>query len=136
MGKRVNKYFAAIDYVDKTLLELSTTNNSVSTASFAGIIGAPVGLACGSADLTFSFIYGISKTFLKTKRKKEANTTKLYNLQKVSLVEQKKISKALPHTEISHEEFALICDKAEKSSKLKEYILTTKRQRGDREKIN
>ena len=49
MSKRLSKYIASFDYFDKSLTVLSITTGSVSIASFATAIGAPVGIA--SANL-------------------------------------------------------------------------------------
>ena len=53
MSKRLSKYIAFCDYFDKSLIVLSATSSSISIASFATVIGTPVGIA--SASLTFTF---------------------------------------------------------------------------------
>ena len=40
--KKLNKYVAAFDYIDKTLIFLSATTGGVSICSFTRIVGAPV----------------------------------------------------------------------------------------------
>ena len=42
MSKRLSKYIAFFEYFDKSLIVLSITTGSVSIASFATVIGAPV----------------------------------------------------------------------------------------------
>ena len=42
MSKRRSKYIASFDYFDKSLIALSVTTGSISIASFATVIGAPV----------------------------------------------------------------------------------------------
>ena len=44
MSKRLSKYIASFDYFDKSLIVLSVTTGSISIASFATVIGVPVGL--------------------------------------------------------------------------------------------
>ena len=44
MSEKLNKYVASFDYVDKSLIVLSVTTGSISIASFATVIGVPVGL--------------------------------------------------------------------------------------------
>ena len=44
MNKRLSKYIASFDYFDKSLNVLSITTGSIFTASFAIVIGAPVGM--------------------------------------------------------------------------------------------
>ena len=54
MSKRLSKYIACCDYLDKFLIVLSATSDSVSIASFATVIGTHVGIASASLSLTFS----------------------------------------------------------------------------------
>ena len=54
MSKRLSKYIASFDYFDKSLIVLSVTTGSISIASFATIIGAPVGIVSASFSLAFS----------------------------------------------------------------------------------
>ena len=68
MSKRISKYIASFDYFDKSLIILSITAGSVSIASFATVIGAPVGIIRASFSLTFSISTGIIKKLLKTTR--------------------------------------------------------------------
>ena len=44
MSKILSKYIASFDYFNKSLIVLSITTGSVSIASFATVIGAPVGI--------------------------------------------------------------------------------------------
>ena len=44
-GKKLSKYVAAFDCIDKILIVLSTTTGGVSICSFTSIVGAPVGIA-------------------------------------------------------------------------------------------
>ena len=57
MSKRLSKYIASFDYFDKSLIALSITTGSVSIASFATIVGAPVGIV----SLAFSISTGFAK---------------------------------------------------------------------------
>ena len=61
MSEKRNKYIAFFDYFDKSLIVLSATSSSISTASFATVIGAPVGIASASFSLAFSTSLGIGK---------------------------------------------------------------------------
>ena len=65
MSKRLSKYIARCDYVDKFLIVLSATSGSVSIASFTTIIGTPVGIASASLSLTFSLSTALVKKLLK-----------------------------------------------------------------------
>ena len=61
MSKRLSKYIASFDYFDKSLIVLSVTTGSISIASFATVIGAPVGMVSASFSLAFSISTGIVK---------------------------------------------------------------------------
>ena len=74
MSKGLSKYFTAFDYFDKTLIILSATSGGVSIASFAGVIGAPVGIASASFSFAFPVITGFIRKLLKTTQ----NETKVY----------------------------------------------------------
>ena len=69
MVKMFSKYISAFDYVYKTLLVLSGTNDGVSIALFATIIGTPVRTKSATPGLVFSISNVISKTLLKTMKK-------------------------------------------------------------------
>ena len=58
MSKRQSKYIASFDYFDKSLIVLSVTSRSVSTASFvnANVVAAPVGIASASLILHFQYL--------------------------------------------------------------------------------
>ena len=53
-SKKLSKYVAAFDYIDKILIVLSATTGGVSICSFTSIVGAPVGIASASFTLIFS----------------------------------------------------------------------------------
>ena len=68
-SKKLSKYIAGFDYIDKILIVLSATTGGVSTILFTTIVGAPVGIA--SASLIFSLTTGIIKNVLNITRKKK-----------------------------------------------------------------
>ena len=71
-SKKLSKYVAAFDYIDKILIALSATTGGVSICSFTSIVGAPVGIASASFTLIFSLTTVITKQLLNiTKKKKE-----------------------------------------------------------------
>ena len=51
MNKRLSKHIPSFDYFDKSLIVLSVTTGSISVASFATLIGAPVGIVSASFSL-------------------------------------------------------------------------------------
>ena len=48
MSKKLSKYIAAFDYIDKTLIVLSKTSGEISIISFTSVIGVPAGIASAS----------------------------------------------------------------------------------------
>ena len=120
MSKRLSKYIASFDYFDKSLIVLSVTTGGISIASFATVIGAPVGLASASFCLAFSISTVIIKKRLKTTRNKEKKHNKIIMLagSKLNSIESK-ISKTLIYNEISHEDFTTIINEKTKYRELK-----------------
>ena len=137
MSKRLSKYIASFDYFDKSLIVLSVTTGSISIASFATVIGAPVGMMSASCSLAFLITTGIVKKLLKTTRikKKKHNKTVMLARSKLNSIESK-ISKALMDNEISHEDFETIINKEKKYRELKQSIRMMNSQRSDADKVN
>ena len=137
IGKRLSKCIASFDYFDKPLIVLSITTSSISIASFATVIGAPVGIASASFSLAFSICRGIIKKLLKTTRNKKKKHNKIVMLARSKLNSiESKISKALMDNEISHEDFETIINEEKKYRELKESIRMMNSQRSNTEKIN
>ena len=63
MSKNLSKYISFFDYFDKSLIALSVTCGSISIASFATVIGAPVGLVSASFSIAFSISTRVLKNF-------------------------------------------------------------------------
>ena len=68
-SKRLSKYIASLDYFDKLLIVLSVTTGSISVASYATVIGTPVGIVSISFSLAFSISTGIIKKAIKNNKK-------------------------------------------------------------------
>ena len=77
MSKKLSKYIAAFDYIDKTLIVLSSTSGGISIISFTSVIGIPAGIAKASFTLIFSLTTRIIKKLLKATRKKEKKHHKI-----------------------------------------------------------
>ena len=96
MSKRLSKYIASFDYFDKLVIVLSVTTSSISIASFANVIGAPVEITSASFSLAFSICTGIVKKLLKTTRSKKKKCNKIVMLARSKLRSiESKISEAL-----------------------------------------
>ena len=123
MSKRLSKYIASFDYFEKSLIVLSVTTGSISIASFATVIGAPVGMMSASCSLAFSITTGFVKKFLKTTRNKKKKHNKIVMLARSKLNNiESKISEALINNEISHEDFMMIINEEKKYRELKESV--------------
>ena len=83
MSKRLSKYIASLDHFNKSLIVLSITTGSISIASFATVIEAPVGIV--SASLAFSISTGTVKKLLKTTRNKKKKHNKIFMLARSKL---------------------------------------------------
>ena len=81
-SKKLSKYVAAFDYIDKILIVLSATTGGVSICSFTSVVGPPVGIAIASFTLIFSLRTGIVKQLLSTTRNKKKNHDKIFMLAK------------------------------------------------------
>ena len=123
MSKRISKYIACCDYFDKFLIVLSATSGSVSIASFATVIGTPVGIASASLSLTFPLFTGLVKKLLKTIRNKKKKHIKIGMLARSKLNSiESQISEALINNQISHKDFLTIINEERNYRELKESI--------------
>ena len=137
MSKNLSNYIASFKYFDKSLIVLSVATGSISIASFATVIGAPVGIMSASCSLVFSITTDFVKKFLKTIRNKKKKHNKIVMLARSKLNSiESKISKALMDNEISHEDFETIINEEKKYRELKESIRMMNSQRSDVEKIS
>ena len=112
------------------------TTGSISIASFASVIGAPVGIVSARFSLAFSIFTGIMKKLLKTTRNKKKKHSKIVMLatSKLNSIESK-ISEALINSEIVMKTVWQLFIK-KKISRIKRKIRLMNSQRSDNEKIN
>ena len=90
-------------------ITLSASFDNLSIASYATIVGIPVGIAGASLTLIFTVTTGVVKTLLNITRKKKKKHNKIIALgrSKLNIIENL-ISQALIDFEITHEEFSKI----------------------------
>ena len=135
MSKRLIKYIASFDYFDKSLIVLSVATGSISIASFAILIEAPVGMMSAICSLVFPITTGFVKTFLKTTRNKKKKHNKIIMVARSKLNSiESRISEALINNEISHEDFMITLNEQMKHRELKESIRMMNSKRKDVEK--
>ena len=122
-SKKLSKYVAVFDYIDKILIVLSATTGGVSICSFTSIVGAPVGIASASFTLIFSLTTGIVKKLLNITRKKKKKHDKILMLAKSKFNSiETLVSEALIDMDISHEEFITILKEKDKYEKMKDNL--------------
>ena len=137
MSKRLSKYIASFDSFDKSLIVLSATTGSISIASFATVIGAPVGIVSASFSLAFSIFTRIVKKLLKTTRSKKKKQNKMFMLVRSKLNSmESKMSEVLINSKNSDKDFMIIINEGTKYRELKERIRMMNSLRRDTEKIN
>ena len=126
MSKRLSKYIVSFDYFNTSLIALSATSGSISIASFATVIGTPVG---ASLSLTFSLSKGLVKQLLKTTRNKKQKHNKIVMLARSKLYNiESKISEELMNNQVSHKDFMTIINEERNYRELKESIRMMKGQ--------
>ena len=74
MSKNLSKYIASFKYLQKSLIALLVATGSISIASFATAIGAPVGIISASYSLD-SLAFSTTTGFVKKKKKKYKEKT-------------------------------------------------------------
>ena len=72
--KKLNKYLVSFDYLDKIFITSSASFGTLSIASYAAVVGMPVGIAGSSLALVFRIGTGINKSLLKVTKKKKKET--------------------------------------------------------------
>ena len=70
-SKKVSKYVAAFDYIDKFLLVLSATSRGVCIISFMSVVWSTAGIAEAGFTLIFCLTTRIIKKLLSITRKKK-----------------------------------------------------------------
>ena len=127
MSKKLSKYIAVFDYIDKTLVALSATSGGISIISFTSDIGVPAGIASASFTLIFSVTTGVIKKLLTITRDKKKKHNKIIMLPKSKLNSiETLMSQALIDLDINHEDFKTIVREKEKYEQMKENIKNIK----------
>ena len=111
--KKLNKYIVSFDYLDKIFITLSASFSTLSIASYATVLGLPVGIAGSSLTLIFTTGTGINKLLLRVTKRRKKKHNKIIALAKSKLnMIDTLSSSALNGSKISHEEFTnIITDK-------------------------
>ena len=126
MSKKLSRYIAAFDYIDKILIVLSETSSGISIISFTSVIVISAVIESVSFTLIFSLTTGIIKKLkVARKTKQEHNKIVMFAKRKLNSIETL-MSQALIDLDISHEEFKTIANEKKKCEQIKESIRNIK----------
>ena len=107
--KKLNKHLVSFDYLDKIFITLSASFSTLSIASYAAVLGLPVGIAGSSLTLILTIGTSINKSLLRVTKKRKKKHNKIITLAKSKLnMIDTLLSSALNDSKISHEEFTNI----------------------------
>ena len=124
--KKLNKYLVSFHYLDKIFITLSASFGTLSIASYAAVVGIPVGIVGSSLTLIFTIGTGINKSLLKVTKKRKKKHNKLIALAKSKLnMIDTLLSSALNDSKISHEEFTNIITEKNIYENIKENVKDT-----------
>ena len=127
--KKLNKYIVSFDYLDKIFITLSASFGTLSTASYAAVVGIPVGIADSSLTLIFTIGTGLNKSLLQLTEKRKKKHNKIITLAKSKLnTIETLLSSALIDSKISHEEFTNIITEKNIYENIKENIKDRKEE--------
>ena len=129
INNKLNKYIVNLDYTDKIFIVLSTSFGALSIASYARVIGIPVGIKSTSLTLIFTISTGINKSLLQltNKKKKKQNKIIILAKNKLNMIDIL-LSSALNDSKISHEEFSNSINKKTMHENMKENIKDIKEE--------
>ena len=135
--KKLSKYVASFDYIDKILIVRSATSSGVCFISSVSVVGAPVAIAGSSITLIFYLTTGTIKKLLSITRNKKKKHVKILMLAKSKFNSIETLVSQVPDWhEISHEEFITIFQEKDKYEMMKENLRNvTKKQENTRLKI-
>ena len=74
--KKLKKYLVSFDYLDQIFITLSASFSTLSIASYATILGLPVGITGSSFTLILTIGTGINISLLRVTKKGKKNTIK------------------------------------------------------------
>ena len=124
--KKLNNYLVSFDYLDKIFITLSASFSTLSIASYASVLGLPVGIAGSSLTLIFTIGTGINKSLLRVTKKRKKKHNKMIALAKSKLnMIDALLSSALNDSKVSHEEFTNIITEKNIYENIKENIKDT-----------
>ena len=117
--KKLNKYIV----IYKIFIALSASFSTLSIASYATVVGLPVGIAGSFLSLIFTISTGVNKSLLRVTKKRKKKHNKIIALAKSKFnTIDTLLSSALNDSKISHEEFSNIITEKHIYENIKENI--------------
>ena len=119
MSKKHKKDRRVLNYIEHSLIAISTITGCVSISAFASLVGIPIGIASSTIGLKICVLTAGIKKYKSIIKEKKKMHDKIVLLAKSKLNSiEVLISKALIDSNISHDEFILI------NNELKEFYDT------------
>ena len=123
MSNKHKKVCRVLNYIDHSLIVISTITGCVSIFDFASLVGVPIGLTSSATGLKICAITAGIKKYKSMIKKKKKKHEKIVLLTKPKLSSIKILtSKSLTDSNISHNEFALINNVLKEFYDIKEEI--------------
>ena len=103
LSKKHENVFRVFNYIDQSLIVISTITRCVSISSFASLVGIPIGITSSTTGLKICVITAGIKRYKSINKKKKNKHDKIILLSKSKLNSlEVLISKALIDSNISH----------------------------------
>ena len=123
MSKNHKKDFRILNYIDHSIIVISTITGCVSISAFTSLVGIRTGITSSVIGLKVCVIIAGTKKYKSINRKKKKKHDKIVLLAKSKLNNiEVLISKTLIDSNISHDAFALINNILKEFYDLKEEI--------------
>ena len=123
MSKNHKKDFRILNYIDHSIIVISTITGCVSISAFTSLVGIRTGITSSVIGLKVCVIIAGTKKYKSINRKKKKKHDKIVLLAKSKLNSiEVLISKTLIDSNISHDAFALINNILKEFYDLKEEI--------------
>ena len=123
MSKKHKKVCRGSNYIDHSLIVISTITGCVSISAFASLVGTPIGIASSTKGLKICLITAGIKKYKSIINKKKKRHDKIVSLAKSKLNSiEVLISNALIDSKISHDESVLIDNVLKEFYDMKEEI--------------
>ena len=109
ISKKHKKVCTTLNYIQHSLILISTITGCIFISAFASLVGIPIAITNSAVGLTSCVLTAASKNYKSIIKKKKKKHDKIVLLAKSKLNSMEVLlSKALIDSVISHEEFVLI----------------------------